>query len=117
MPNVDVPQPVSSYVIGDTWAVQWTVTVAGTATDAATFTVRVERPNATYYDLTYGTDAAIQKTATGTYVVLVSMTQVSTRQRRWTMRMIATVATTAGTITRAVERCADCVASREATPN
>lgn len=117
MPNVPTPQPVSSYVKGDTWTPQFSYTVGGVATDAASLTVRVERPNRTYYDLTYGTDSALVRTSAGVYVAAIPLTMTNVGARRWLIRAVATVATTAGTITRCVEWWADCVASRETTPN
>lgn len=117
MPNVPTPQPVSSYVKGDTWTPQFSYTVGGVATDAASLTVRVERPDRTYYDLTYGTDAALVRLSAGVYVAAIPLTMANVGTRRWTIRALATVATSAGTITRYLEWWADCVASRQTTPN
>ena len=114
MPNVIVPQPVSSYVLGDTWPPQFSYLVGGVATDPATLTVRVESPGAASdVDLAYGVAPTLVRLSAGVYVVSVPMAAVG----KWKVRALATLVTAAGTTTRYTEWCAHCVASTLANPN
>ncbi len=124
MPNLFAPQPVSSYLLGDTWTPQLTVSVGGVNTDVVSLVVRVERPDGSYYDLTKGATAAIVRVDVGIYVVLIPMTMVSTPPGRapftpasdWKIRWTVTVTTTEGVETRVGERWAECKASKLVNP-
>lgn len=113
MPNVVVPQPISTYVIGDTWTPQWSIYVDGVLVDPLTVTVRVESPTPTDTDYTYPTSPTLVRSETGVYSLAVPMTVLG----KWWARAKFTVQTSGGIITRYVEWPAWCVASKQQTPN
>lgn len=113
MPTIQLPEPVSKYVLGDVWTPKLTITVGGVRTDPVTLSARAQRPDGTTYDLVYGTDQAVVRLSVGEFVFLVTMTQV----KRWRLRPVATVATAGGTILRKTEWWADCTTSQLASPN
>lgn len=108
MPNVPYPAPLSTYVAGDTWTTQLVLTVGGEAADAATLSARVERPDASHYDIVYGTDAVLVRASKGVYHAIVP----GLTKGRWKIRWTSTVVTTEGTITRVAEWWCDVLASK-----
>lgn len=121
MPNIQVPQPTSSYYIGDSWTPQLTNTVNGDNTDVISLVVRVEQPTSTvagalpptWYDLTLSVDPQITRLVRGVYLVVVPMTALGT----WKIRAVSVTSTAAGNITRKIDWYAQCVRSKLVTPN
>jgi hypothetical protein len=57
--------------------------LAGTASDPTTVLFKYELPSGTQTTLTYGTDAALVKSATGVYYVELTLATVGTYSFRW----------------------------------
>jgi hypothetical protein len=75
---------MNSYHVGDKVRCTGTFeTAAGTDTDPSAVFFKVETPSGTETTYTYGTDAALVKSATGIYYVDVSITEAGTWHYRF----------------------------------
>lgn len=72
------------YDIGDQVRAQTVFkNAAGTATDPSGVTVRVHEPDGTATTYTYGTDAEVVKSATGTYYIDITPDAAGAWSYRW----------------------------------
>lgn len=72
-----------TYDIGDLARLTATFTMDGAAVDPSTVSLIVKAPDGTLTTKVYGTDAELERTATGVYRMDLTITQAGTYRYRW----------------------------------